>query len=130
MDKIYYNKLLKQRAQELRRESTYWENCLWYQFLKHHPVQFRRQKQFGRYIVDFLLSDLQALSMMMQMANMGNSIFFIVGYLMRLTDLRALIFNKFLHRLLMSSALYTYMSRVPRNTPFVVSILMFLLLMA
>ena len=56
MDKIYYNKSLKQRAQELRRESTYWENCLWYQFLKHHLVQFRRQKQFGRYIVDFYCS--------------------------------------------------------------------------
>ena len=53
MEKIYYNRSLKQRAQELRRESTYHENCLWYQFLRHHPLQFRRQKQFGRYIVDF-----------------------------------------------------------------------------
>ena len=56
MDKIYYNKTLKARAQELRRESTYHENCLWYQFLKFHPCQFRRQKQFGRYIVDFYCS--------------------------------------------------------------------------
>ena len=56
MDKIYYNKSLKQRAQELRRESTYHENHLWYGFLRKHPVQFRRQKQFGRYIVDFYCS--------------------------------------------------------------------------
>ena len=56
MEKIYYNKSLKPRAQKLRRESTYHENCLWYQFLRHHPLQFRRQKQFGRYIVDFYCS--------------------------------------------------------------------------
>ena len=56
MAKIYYNKTLKPRAQELRRESTYHENCLWYQFLKRHPYQFRRQKQFARYIVDFYCS--------------------------------------------------------------------------
>ena len=56
MEKIYYNKSLKARAQALRRESTYHANCLWYQFLKHHPYQFRRQKQFARYIVDFYCS--------------------------------------------------------------------------
>ena len=53
MDKIYYNRSLKLRAQELRREATIHENRLWYEFLKKHPRQFRRQKQFGRYIVDF-----------------------------------------------------------------------------
>lgn len=56
MDKIYYNRSLKPRAQQLRRESTYQENCLWYQFLRNHPYQFRRQKQFARYIVDFYCS--------------------------------------------------------------------------
>ena len=56
MDKIYYNKSLKPRAQELRRESTYHENCLWYQYLRNYPIQFRRQKQFARYIVDFYCS--------------------------------------------------------------------------
>ncbi len=56
MQKIYYNKTLKSRAQELRRESTYHENCLWYQFLRSHPYQFRRQKQFARYTVDFYCS--------------------------------------------------------------------------
>ena len=56
MDKIYYNQTLKARAQELRRESTYHENCLWHQFLRGHTRQFRRQKQFARYIVDFYCS--------------------------------------------------------------------------
>ena len=56
MDKIYYNKSLKSRAQELRRDGTYHEDFLWYRFLRRHPVQFRRQKQFARYIVDFYCS--------------------------------------------------------------------------
>ena len=56
MDKIYFNKTLKSKAQELRRESTWHENQLWYQFLRDYPVQFRRQKQFARYIVDFYCS--------------------------------------------------------------------------
>ena len=56
MDKIYYNQSLKTRAQELRRNSTYHEDFLWYRFLRRHPVQFRRQKQFARYIVDFYCS--------------------------------------------------------------------------
>ncbi|MEG1579170.1 MAG: endonuclease domain-containing protein, partial [Oscillospiraceae bacterium] len=30
---------------------------LWYDFLRVHPVQFRRQKPFGRYIVDFYCAD-------------------------------------------------------------------------
>ena len=29
------------------------ERHLWYDFLKPYPIPFRRQKQFGRYIVDF-----------------------------------------------------------------------------
>ena len=29
------------------------ERHLWYDFLKTYPVPFRRQKQFGRFIVDF-----------------------------------------------------------------------------
>ena len=29
------------------------ERHLWYDFLKQYPVVFRRQKQFGHYIVDF-----------------------------------------------------------------------------
>jgi len=56
MEKIYYNKTLKPKAQQLRREATPQENRLWYDFLKSYPIQFRRQKQFARYIVDFYCS--------------------------------------------------------------------------
>ena len=40
-------------SQKLRREATKEENQLWYQFLRYHPVSFRRQKVIGKYIVDF-----------------------------------------------------------------------------
>ena len=56
MNKIYYNGMLKEKAQELRREMTPQENRLWYDHLRRHIAQFRRQKQFGRYIVDFYCS--------------------------------------------------------------------------
>ena len=56
MNKIRYNPMLKQKAQSLRREGTIYENRLWYEFLRKHKRQFRRQKQFGRYIVDFYCS--------------------------------------------------------------------------
>ena len=47
------NPKLKGRAQSLRRNATPEENTLWYQYLRQHPVQFRRQKPIGPYIVDF-----------------------------------------------------------------------------
>lgn len=50
---IYYNESNKPLAQKLRREMTPQERLLWYGFLKTCPASFRRQKQFGRYIVDF-----------------------------------------------------------------------------
>lgn len=56
MEKIYYHPKMKPMAQELRKNSTRHENQLWYHFLRKHPCQFRRQKQFGRYIVDFYCS--------------------------------------------------------------------------
>ena len=40
-------------AQKLRREMTKQERRLWYDYLCTCPVRFRRQKQFGYYIVDF-----------------------------------------------------------------------------
>ena len=46
-------KTQRQLAQELRRNATREENHLWYDFLKNYPVQFRRQKPLGPYIVDF-----------------------------------------------------------------------------
>lgn len=56
MEKIYYSKEMRARAQELRREGTPQENRLWHDYLKRYPYQFRRQKQFARYIVDFYCS--------------------------------------------------------------------------
>ncbi len=50
---IYYKDDYKPLAQRLRREMTRQECHLWYDFLKPCPVTFRRQKQFGHYIVDF-----------------------------------------------------------------------------
>ena len=52
-NKIVYNAANKPFAQELRRDMTRQERRLWYDFLKQYPVPFRRQKQFGEYIVDF-----------------------------------------------------------------------------
>ena len=53
MPNIYYKESNKPRAQRLRREMTRQERHLWYDCLKDLPVTFRRQKQFGHYIVDF-----------------------------------------------------------------------------
>ena len=52
----YYSENNKPLAQELRRNMTRQERHLWYDFLSSYPVRFRRQKQFGRYIVDFYCS--------------------------------------------------------------------------
>ncbi|MBR1559019.1 MAG: endonuclease domain-containing protein [Clostridia bacterium] len=54
-----YDGTLKPRAQQLRREMTRQERHLWYDYLKSCPVQFRRQKQFGYYIVDFYCAALK-----------------------------------------------------------------------
>ncbi len=54
MPKItYYNGEYKPLSQKRRREMTRQEKHLWYDCLKSSPIPFRRQKQFGRYIVDF-----------------------------------------------------------------------------
>lgn len=47
------SKALKQHSQDLRKEATKEERRLWYEYLKTYPVQFRRQKVIGRYIIDF-----------------------------------------------------------------------------
>ena len=44
---------LKSFSQQLRKNTTKEENLLWYRFLRHYDVQFRRQCPFGQYIVDF-----------------------------------------------------------------------------
>ena len=50
---IYYREANKSLAQKLRREMTRHERHLWYDCLKQLPIAFKRQKQFGNYIVDF-----------------------------------------------------------------------------
>ena len=50
---LSYDGRNKPRAQELRREMTRQERHLWYDYLSACPARFRRQKQFGYYIVDF-----------------------------------------------------------------------------
>lgn len=49
--------LLQEYARKLRKSATEEENLLWYQFLRTYPIQFRRQKVIGRYIVDFFCSE-------------------------------------------------------------------------
>lgn len=56
-DIFYYQTHLKSYAQENRRNPTPEEKQLWYGFLRKHGHQFRRQKCFGCYIVDFYCSD-------------------------------------------------------------------------
>ncbi len=45
-----------EKAKELRKNATPWENKLWYEFLRNYPVRFRRQQPIDRYIVDFYCS--------------------------------------------------------------------------
>ena len=40
-------------SQQLRRNMTKEERHLWYDYLKSHPVQCKRQFPIGNYIVDF-----------------------------------------------------------------------------
>ena len=48
-----HNKNLVQFAKQLRNNMTKEEKHLWYDFLKHYPVRFNRQKIISKYIVDF-----------------------------------------------------------------------------
>ena len=54
---IYYRERNKPLAQQLRRDMTRHEKHLWYDYLNTCPVRFRRQKQFGQYIVDFYCAE-------------------------------------------------------------------------
>lgn len=53
---FYYSSSNKRFAQQLRKEQTEEEKKLWYSFLRTYNPQFRRQKQFGHFIVDFYCS--------------------------------------------------------------------------
>lgn len=48
-----YQHRLIPRAKELRKNATKEENHLWYDFLRHYPVRFQRQKTIDGFIVDF-----------------------------------------------------------------------------
>ena len=52
-DIIKHNPTLKILAQGLRRNMTKEECKLWHDFLKSHPLRFRRQVTVGHYILDF-----------------------------------------------------------------------------
>ena len=48
-----YNKSNIPLAKALRKNMTPWERKLWYDYLRHYPIRFQRQKSIGNYIVDF-----------------------------------------------------------------------------
>ncbi len=59
--KIYYNPKLKEKARQLRNNSTFSERMLW-KYLKCRQMrgyQFMRQKPIDNYIVDFYCSKLR-----------------------------------------------------------------------
>lgn len=53
-----YNPDLKDKARDLRKNSTAAEKKLWQEFLKNHKYKFTRQKPIDNYIVDFYCSKL------------------------------------------------------------------------
>lgn len=54
-----YNTALVPRARSMRREMTPAEKYLWLNCLKLLPHKFRRQRPFGRFIVDFYCAELK-----------------------------------------------------------------------
>ena len=48
-----YNAELKGRSRQLRKNMTWQERHLWYDFLRGYPIRFSRQKVLGKYIADF-----------------------------------------------------------------------------
>lgn len=53
-----YNPNLKEKARDLRKNSTVAESKLWKEYLKSHKYKFTRQKPIDNYIVDFYCSKL------------------------------------------------------------------------
>ena len=51
-----YSQKLVRCAQNLRKTMTEEEKHLWYDFLKQLPLTVNRQKNIGRYIVDFYIA--------------------------------------------------------------------------
>lgn len=54
-----YNPTLLKRARAMRREMTTAEKHLWMYCLSTLPYRFRRQRPFGRFILDFYCSPLK-----------------------------------------------------------------------
>jgi very-short-patch-repair endonuclease len=54
-----YSTVLVPRARAMRREMTSAERHLWYRCLTGLPWKFRRQRPFGRFIVDFYCPSLK-----------------------------------------------------------------------
>lgn len=54
-----YNRNNVSLARELRKNMTPWERKLWYEFLRHYPLRFQRQKPLGEYIADFYCAKAQ-----------------------------------------------------------------------
>jgi very-short-patch-repair endonuclease len=50
---LKYNGSLNEKAKDLRKNATPWENKLWYEYLNTCVPRFQRQKAIGNYIVDF-----------------------------------------------------------------------------
>ena len=50
---IPYDQDMTDIAQVLRNNATPAEGKLWHLYLRKYPVQFRRQKPMGRYVLDF-----------------------------------------------------------------------------
>ena len=48
-----HNPALTENARKLRKSMTKEERHLWYDFLRHYPVRFLRQKVIDHYIADF-----------------------------------------------------------------------------
>ena len=51
-----YSPQLKDRARELRKNMTFEERHLWYDFLKKLPLNVSRQEILGPYIADFYIA--------------------------------------------------------------------------
>ena len=54
---IPYNKKLVSNARTLRKNMTFEEKHLWYDFLKRLPFNVRRQHNIENYIVDFYIAE-------------------------------------------------------------------------
>ena len=48
-----YNRKMRERTRELRKNMTPQEKHLWYDYLKNYKVRFSRQKILGKYVADF-----------------------------------------------------------------------------